>query len=112
MTRVGPPDRINVQQVASGSSSHTAFRRRQPAADRKALASTPSNADSAAIDTDMTLPTEPTMHTSLPQPTHAARFNALAAAFVVTLTMLAGIGHLADAEHAPLLTSAAAAPRA
>lgn len=52
------------------------------------------------------------MHTSLPHPTHAARFNALAAAFVVTLTMLAGIGHLADAEHAPLLTSAAAAPRA
>ncbi len=52
------------------------------------------------------------MHTSLPTPTRAARLNALAAAFVVTLAMLAGIGHLADAEHAPLLASASTAQRA
>lgn len=52
------------------------------------------------------------MHTTLPLPTRAARFNALAAAFVVTLAMLAGISHLADAENAPLLASADSAQRA
>ena len=60
----------------------------------------------------MTTHPELTMHTSLPTPTRAARLNAMAAAFVVTLTMLAGIGHLADADNAPLLASAAAAQRA
>lgn len=52
------------------------------------------------------------MHTSLPTSTRAARLNALAAAVVVTLTMLAGIGQLADAQNAPLLASADAAQRA
>jgi hypothetical protein len=112
LARLAPSNRADVQQVASASSVNAAFRRLQLAVDRKALASAPSNADSAAIDTDITLPTEPTMHTSLTTPTPATRFNALAAAFVVTLTMLAGIGHLADADHAPLLAGAAAAPRA
>jgi len=101
-----------VQQVAPGSSAPAAFRRPKPAFDRKPLAPRPPNADIAAIDTDMTTHTEPTMHTSLPLPTRAARLNALAAAFVVTLAMLAGIGHLADAEHAPLLASAESAQRA
>lgn len=76
------------------------------------LASRPPNADSAAIDTDMTPHTEPTMHTSLPTTTRAARFNALAAAFVVTLAMLAGIDRLADSDNAPLLAGAAASQRA
>lgn len=52
------------------------------------------------------------MTTSLPTPTRAARLNAFAAAFVVTLAMLAGIGQLADAERAPLLASAESAQRA
>ena len=52
------------------------------------------------------------MHTSLPAPTRATRLNALAAAFVVTLAMLASIDRLADTDHAPLLASAAAAQRA
>jgi hypothetical protein len=101
-----------VQQVAPGSSAPTAFRRPEPAFDRKPLAPRPANADSAAIDTDTTPNTEPTMHTSLPTPTRAARLNALAAALLVTLTMLAGIGQLADAQNAPLLASAGAAQRA
>lgn len=101
-----------MQQVAPGSSAPAAFRRPQPAFDRKPLAPKPPNADSAAIDTDMTTNTEPTMHTSLPAPTRAARLNALAAAFVVTLAMLGGIGQLADAERAPLLASAESAQRA
>lgn len=110
-----PPMRAHkctgVQQVATASSAPAAFRRPPAAVDRMPLAPRPPLADSAAIDTDITLFTEPTMHTSLPQPTTAARLNALAAAFVVTLAMLAGIGHLADADHAPLLASAAAAQR-
>jgi len=77
-----------------------------------ALAPRPPNADSAPIDTDMTPHTEPTMHTSLPTTTRAARFNALAAALVVTLAMLAGIDRLADSDHAPLLAGAAASQRA
>ncbi len=101
-----------MQQVAPGPSAPAAFRRPLPAFDRKALALQAANADSPAIDTDMTPDTEPTMHTSLPTPTRAARLNALAAAFVVTLAMLAGIGHLADAEHAPLLAGASTAQRA
>lgn len=101
-----------MQQVAPGSSAQAAFRRRRPAFDRKALAPRPPNADSAAIDTDSNTAKEPTMHTSLPAPTHASRLNALAAAFVVTLTMLASIDRLADADRAPLLAGAAAAERA
>jgi hypothetical protein len=101
-----------VQQFAPGPSAPAAFRRPQPAFDRKPLAPRPPNADSAAIVTDTHTNTEPTMHTSLPTPTRAARLNALAAAFVVTLAMLAGIGHLADAEHAPLLASTESAQRA
>jgi hypothetical protein len=49
------------------------------------------------------------MHTSLPTPTRTSRFNALAAALVVTLAMLSGIDQLADNGHASLLAGAAAA---
>jgi hypothetical protein len=112
MAQLAPPNRAGVQQVAPGSSTPAAFRRPGPAFDRRALARGPPKADSAAIDTDMTPHKEPTMHTSLPTPTRAARLNALAAAFVVTLTMLAGIAQLADADSAPLLAGAASAQRA
>ena len=110
--RMRAQKRNGVQQVAPASSAPAAFRRPPAAVDRMPLAPRPALADSAAIDTDIPLITEPTMHTSLPQPSPVSRLNALAAAFVVTLAMLAGIGHLADADHAPLLASTAAAQRA
>jgi hypothetical protein len=48
------------------------------------------------------------MNTSLPATPVAARFNALAAALVVTLAMLSGIDALAGGEAAPALTATGA----
>lgn len=49
------------------------------------------------------------MNTSLPATPVATRFNALAAALVVTLAMLSGIDVLAGGEVVPALTAATGA---
>jgi hypothetical protein len=60
--------------------------------------------DSAAIDNAQRHPTEPTM-------TIATRLQAFAAAAFITLTMLAGIDHLAATDGAAAMLAQTAAAR-